>query len=171
MNSRGGGGGRDRLRRDPPPSRSDDVGGGGRRPSRHLWVGNLSQNIQEYDLTRHFEEFGELDSVAFQPGRHFAFVNFKNDEDGIAALKVLQGFPIDGNPLKIEFVKVVSFAPLLSVNFHDFYIFSFSFASSARMYCHSFSELNSVGVDDRCLGIILLMINKSSFITWFKSAY
>ncbi|CAN1781419.1 Flowering time control protein FPA [Linum perenne] len=105
MNSRGGGGGRDRLRRDPPPSRSDDVGGGGRRPSRHLWVGNLSQNIQEYDLTRHFEEFGELDSVAFQPGRHFAFVNFKNDEDGIAALKVLQGFPIDGNPLKIEFVK------------------------------------------------------------------
>ncbi|CAN1315998.1 Flowering time control protein FPA [Linum perenne] len=106
MNSRGGGGGRDRLRRDPPPSRSDDVGGGGRRPSRHLWVGNLSQNIQEYDLTRHFEEFGELDSVAFQPGRHFAFVNFKNDEDGIAALKVLQGFPIDGNPLKIEFVKV-----------------------------------------------------------------
>ncbi|CAN0927266.1 Flowering time control protein FPA, partial [Linum grandiflorum] len=107
MNSRGGGGGRDRLRRDPPPSRADDGGGGGgRRPSRHLWVGNLSPNLQEQDLTRHFVEFGELDSVAFQPGRHFAFVNFKNDEDGIAALKVLQGFPVDGNPLKIEFVKV-----------------------------------------------------------------
>ncbi|CAN0927265.1 Flowering time control protein FPA, partial [Linum grandiflorum] len=151
MNSRGGGGGRDRLRRDPPPSRADDGGGGGgRRPSRHLWVGNLSPNLQEQDLTRHFVEFGELDSVAFQPGRHFAFVNFKNDEDGIAALKVLQGFPVDGNPLKIEFVKVVSFASFLPVTFMIFSISSsFSVASSANLYCRSFSELN----DDGFLGI------------------
>ncbi|CAL1408016.1 unnamed protein product [Linum trigynum] len=101
---RGGGGGRGRFR---GSSRFD--GGGGRQgshpPSRHLWVGNLSHNIEEYDLTRHFLEFGDLDKVSFHPGRSYAFINFKNDEDAIAAYKVLQGFPVDGLPLRIEFAK------------------------------------------------------------------
>ncbi|CAI0459390.1 unnamed protein product [Linum tenue] len=108
MNSRGGEGrGRGRFL---GTSRYDDgVGGGGRQgshpPSRHLWVGNLSHNIEETDLTRHFLEFGDLDRVAFLPGRSYAFINFKNDEDAIAAYKVLQGFAVDGLPLRIEFAK------------------------------------------------------------------
>lgn len=86
-------------------------GGGGRAntpPSRHLWVGNLSHNIEEADLTDQFLRFGELESVAFQPGRSYAFINFKMEEDAIASMKALQGFPLAGNPLRIEFAKAVS---------------------------------------------------------------
>ncbi|KAJ0257160.1 RNA recognition motif domain-containing protein [Hirschfeldia incana] len=87
-------------------------GGGGRKedrarnpPSRHLWVGNLPLGISERELADRFLRFGELESVAFQPARSYAFLNFKLDEDAFAAIESLQGFPLNGNPLKIEFAK------------------------------------------------------------------
>ncbi|WCJ37292.1 RNA recognition motif (RRM)-containing protein [Euphorbia peplus] len=104
---------RERLRRDSGPSRYDDSSissssshkRGSNPPSRHLWVGNLSHSLLEGDFADQFLQFGDLDSVAFQPGRSYAFVNFKNDDDAIAALKSLQGFPLAGNPLRIEYAK------------------------------------------------------------------
>ncbi|KAE8676850.1 hypothetical protein F3Y22_tig00111582pilonHSYRG01382 [Hibiscus syriacus] len=98
-----GRGGRDRSRRDHPPSGSSSRSNA--PPSRHLWVGNLSHSILEPDLTDHFLQFGELESVAFQPGRSYAFINFMNDEEAISAMRALQGFPVAGNPLRIEFAK------------------------------------------------------------------
>lgn len=112
----GRGGGRDRFRRDYP-SRFDEKmsshsGSSGRNtnnnhhpPSRHLWIGNLSHSIQEHELTNHFLQFGELETVAFQPGRSYAFLNFKRDDDAFAAINELQGFSIAGNPIRIEFTK------------------------------------------------------------------
>nr|AHZ89701.1 flowering time control protein FPA1 [Dimocarpus longan] len=101
------GGERDRFR-----PRFDDKprggGGGGRAkapPSRHLWIGNLSHSIEEADLRDQLLRFGELESVAFQPGRSYAFVNFVSEEDAFASMKALQGFPLAGNPLRIEFAK------------------------------------------------------------------
>nr|POE95351.1 isoform 2 of putative rna-binding protein 15b [Quercus suber] len=118
-----GGGGRDRFRRDYPSRFEDKMSshsGSGRNlnsnsntnsnsnnsghpASRHLWVGNLSHSILEHELTNHFLQFGELESVAFQPGRSYAFLNFKRDDDAFAAINALQGFPVAGNPLRIEF--------------------------------------------------------------------
>ncbi|MBA0736315.1 hypothetical protein Gogos_009878, partial [Gossypium gossypioides] len=98
-----GRGGRDRSRRDHPPSGISSRANA--PPSRHLWVGNLSHSILEPDLTDHFLQFGELESVAFQPGRSYAFINFMNEEEAISAMKALQGFPVAGNPLRIEFAK------------------------------------------------------------------
>ncbi|XP_062107074.1 flowering time control protein FPA isoform X2 [Humulus lupulus] len=74
-------------------------------PSRHLWVGNLAHGLMESELTHHFLRFGDLESVAFQPGRSYAFLNFVRDEDAIDAIEALQGFPLAGNPLRIEFAK------------------------------------------------------------------
>ncbi|KAL5981314.1 hypothetical protein ACLOJK_015369 [Asimina triloba] len=74
-------------------------------PSRHLWVGNLSSHVSEAALTEKFLRFGELDSVAFVPGRSYAFVNFKKEEDAIIAMKGLQGFVLAGMQMKIEFTK------------------------------------------------------------------
>uniref|UniRef100_A0A803QIG2 RRM domain-containing protein n=1 Tax=Cannabis sativa TaxID=3483 RepID=A0A803QIG2_CANSA len=76
-------------------------------PSRHLWVGNLAHGLMEDELTHHFLRFGDLESVAFQPGRSYAFLNFVRDEDAIDAIEALQGFPLAGNPLRIEFAKAV----------------------------------------------------------------
>ncbi|KAG8364783.1 hypothetical protein BUALT_Bualt18G0034700 [Buddleja alternifolia] len=82
-------------------------GRGSNLPSRHLWVGNLSHNLTESALAHHFLQFGDLESVAFQPGRSYAFINYKHEEDAFAAVKALQGFVIGGNPLKIEFAKAL----------------------------------------------------------------
>uniref|UniRef100_A0A7N0ZZ13 RRM domain-containing protein n=1 Tax=Kalanchoe fedtschenkoi TaxID=63787 RepID=A0A7N0ZZ13_KALFE len=100
------GGDRFRSRRDFPP-RSDDSKSQrvNAPPSRHLWVGNLPLNIDERTLADQFDNFGELESLAFQPGRTYAFVNFKREEEAIAAMRALQGFPLGGHALKIEFTK------------------------------------------------------------------
>ncbi|KAJ4847076.1 hypothetical protein Tsubulata_040365, partial [Turnera subulata] len=104
-----------RFRRDFPPSRSDGADGiaaaaaskrgGGNPPSRHLWVGNLPRGIMEPELAEQFLRFGELESLAYRPGRSYAFVNYKDEEDAIAAFQSLQGSPLAGNPLRIEFAK------------------------------------------------------------------
>ncbi|GLT94266.1 hypothetical protein SLE2022_120180 [Rubroshorea leprosula] len=99
----GRGEGRDRPRRDHLGSASS--GRSNAPPSRHLWVGNLSHRVAEQDLTDQFLRFGELESVAFQPGRSYAFINFKNEDDANVAMKSLQGFPLIGNPLRVEFAK------------------------------------------------------------------
>ncbi|BBG99859.1 RNA recognition motif-containing protein [Prunus dulcis] len=97
-----GASGKSRRQRRPP---AFDSKNGKAPPSRHLWVGNLSHSIMENDLTEHFLQFGELESVAFQPGRSYAFLNFKREDEAIAAMESLQGFPVAGNPLRIEFTK------------------------------------------------------------------
>lgn len=109
MASRGGGG-RDRFRRDCPP-RLEDKSHQGRPPSRHLWVGNLSHCIDENVLSQHFLRFGELDSIACQPGRSYAFINFKREEDAVSAMRELHGFPVAGMPFKIEFAKAEKSTP------------------------------------------------------------
>ncbi|KAM1657545.1 hypothetical protein ACFX1Q_045785 [Malus domestica] len=103
----GRGGGRDRF----PESRGGhglrrlDSKGGKAPPSRNLWVGNLSHSTVEEDLVNPFLQFGELESVAFHPGRSYAFLKFKREDDAIAAMDSLQDLPVAGNPLRIEFTK------------------------------------------------------------------
>lgn len=123
-----GRGGRDRPRRDYPPRdyppRSEDRSHHKRSnpPSRHLWIGNLSHSLTESTFTNHLLRFGELDSVAFQPGRSYAFVNYKHEEGAFAAMKQLQGFVIAGNSLRIEFAKAVSLVILCLFSFLNVYI-------------------------------------------------
>lgn len=106
MANRGGGDRFSRQRRDfnPRPEESKNMRVNA-PPSRHLWVGNLSHSIDERTLADQFYNFGELESVAFQPGRSYAFVNFKREEEAIVAMRELQGFPLGGMGLKIEFTK------------------------------------------------------------------
>ncbi|KAK1399251.1 Flowering time control protein FPA [Heracleum sosnowskyi] len=99
---------RERSRRDYVPRWEERSHRGGRSkapPSRHLWVGSLAHDLSERTLREHLLQFGELESVAFQPGRGYAFVNYKYEEDAFAAIRALQGFFVAGNPLKIEFAK------------------------------------------------------------------
>ncbi|XP_048434258.1 flowering time control protein FPA [Pyrus x bretschneideri] len=100
-------GGRDRF----PESRGGnglrrlDSKSGKAPPSRNLWVGNLSHSVVEEDLVNPFLQFGELESVAFHPGRSYAFLKFNREDDAIAAMDSLQGLLVAGNPLRIEFTK------------------------------------------------------------------
>lgn len=136
------GGGRDRFRRDYPSRYEDNKGNGvsGRDnrndnpPSRHLWVGNLSHSIVEEELARHFLRFGPLENVAFQSGRSYAFVNFRRDEDAIDAMRTLQGFPLAGNPLRIEFAKATRILGLHCKNWSR-YAFKALLPSSWSLGC------------------------------------
>ncbi|XP_044499263.1 flowering time control protein FPA [Mangifera indica] len=74
-------------------------------PSNHLWVGNLSAETNDADLTDLFIKYGALDSVTTYSSRSFAFVYFKRVEDATAAKDALQGSSLRGNPLKIEFAR------------------------------------------------------------------
>lgn len=99
--------GRDRFHRDYPPREEEKVhhGRNNAPPSRHLWIGNLPHGISEKFLAHHLLQFGELESLAFQPSRSYAFVNYKNEEDAFEAIRALQGFLLAGNSLRIEFAK------------------------------------------------------------------
>ncbi|XP_043689302.1 flowering time control protein FPA [Telopea speciosissima] len=102
-----GRGGKDRFRRDYLP-RFEEKGFHGKNtnpPSRCLWVGNLSHHVTEKALSEQFLRFGELDGLAFQPGRSYAFITFRKEEDATLAIRGLQGFVVSGMPLKIEFAK------------------------------------------------------------------
>ena len=68
------------------------------------------------------------------------------DDDAIDAMRSLQGFPLAGNPLRIEFAKAVSVAKLiLSVSFPADYMYIPQIFSSVRFY--SFNEGHNIGLD------------------------
>ncbi|TVU09055.1 hypothetical protein EJB05_42495, partial [Eragrostis curvula] len=90
----------------PPPRRSS--GWGVAPPSRHLWVGGLAPGVTASDLSELFLRCGDVEGIARDPGRSFAFVSFMREEDAVAAVRELQGARLGGAPVRIEFSKGVS---------------------------------------------------------------
>ncbi|GJN34250.1 hypothetical protein PR202_gb22897 [Eleusine coracana subsp. coracana] len=89
---------------DPPPPRRAS-GWGVAPPSRHLWVGGLAPGVTASDLLELFLRCGDVEDIARDPGRSFAFVSFLREEDAIAAMRELQGTRLGGAPVRIEFSK------------------------------------------------------------------
>lgn len=77
-------------------------------PSRHLWIGNVSQEASETVIRDKFAQFGEVDSVTVYSSRNYAFVNFRNLDDAVEAKNRLQGFALGGMAIRIEYAKGVS---------------------------------------------------------------
>ncbi|PRP85893.1 hypothetical protein PROFUN_06167 [Planoprotostelium fungivorum] len=73
------------------------------KPSRALWIGNISATVTEDDLKNAFSTFGEIESVRSLKAKTCAFVNFVNTEDAQNALQSLQGFVMGDMPIKINF--------------------------------------------------------------------
>lgn len=84
-------------------------------PSRHLWIGNVSQDASEAVIRDKFAQFGEVDSVTVYSSRNYAFVNFRNLDDAVEAKNRLQGFVLGGMAIRIEYAKGVS-QPLISTH-------------------------------------------------------
>ncbi|XP_073391415.1 uncharacterized protein [Physcomitrium patens] len=74
-------------------------------PSRHLWIGNVSQDASEAAIRDKFSQFGDVDSVTVYSSRNYAFVNFRNLEDAVEAKTHLQGFVLGGMAIRIEYAK------------------------------------------------------------------
>ncbi|KAF4548971.1 RNA recognition motif-containing protein 8 [Elsinoe fawcettii] len=81
-------------------------------PSKNLFVGSLSWNVDEDWLQREFEGFGNIVGVRIITDRDsgrskgFGYVEFDDIEGATAALDAKQGAEIDGRQINIDFGKV-----------------------------------------------------------------
>ena len=107
----------------PAPAKPGKQGGGdeGRAMSNNLWVGNIGRDVTDSDLYDLFSQYGALDGVTSYSTRSYAFVLFKRKEEAAAAKEALQGTPVRGLPIKIEFarpVRIIDSSLFISVHYH-----------------------------------------------------
>lgn len=73
-----------------------------------LYVGNIPYTVSEKDLQSAFSAYGNVESVKIikdrETGRSkgFAFVEFTSDDEGREAARSMNGYQINGRPLKVN---------------------------------------------------------------------
>lgn len=74
----------------------------------NIYVGNLSWNLKDQDLTDLFTPYGEVASAKIvmdkftQRSKGFGFVDMPNDEQAQAAISQLNGSEVDGRNLVVN---------------------------------------------------------------------
>lgn len=85
------------------PFRADDP----RLKSNNLWVGSLTTDTTESDLTELFGRYGDIDRITAYSARSFAFIYYRHVEEAVAAKEALQGANLNGSQIKIEYARPV----------------------------------------------------------------
>jgi len=91
----------------PPPAKKAKVADDGSAPSKTIFVGGLSWNVDNDWLAQEFAECGEVESARVQMDRNtgksrgFAYVTFATAEAAEAAL-ALAGKEIDGREIRVD---------------------------------------------------------------------
>jgi RNA recognition motif-containing protein len=73
-----------------------------------IYVGNLSFNTTEEELRQLFEQHGSVSSVSVITDREtgrprgFAFVEMGSDQEAQAAIQEMDGYELDGRPLRVN---------------------------------------------------------------------
>lgn len=80
---------------------SDDSG----FTSNNLWVGSITMDTTESDLTELFGRFGDIDRITAYSSRGFAFIYYRHVEEAVAAMEALQGANLNGGLLKIQYAR------------------------------------------------------------------
>ena len=76
--------------------------------SKKIYVGNLSYNTSETEISELFSEYGEILSTKLIEDKYtgrskgFAFIEMANEEDVYAAINALNGKELDGRTLKVN---------------------------------------------------------------------
>jgi len=74
----------------------------------NIYVGNLPYNLTEQDLRDAFERFGKVSSAKIVIDREtnrskgFGFVEMPDRQEGEAAIKGMDGQPLNGRPLRVN---------------------------------------------------------------------
>ena len=74
----------------------------------NIYIANISYGATEDGLREAFEQYGEVSSAAIIKDRDtgrsrgFGFVEMPNREEGEKAIENLDGYPLDGRPLKVN---------------------------------------------------------------------
>lgn len=75
------------------------------QPSPNIWVGNVDPNVTEHELRTCFDRFGAIERVKLFPQKNCAFINFVELNSALAAKAEMNGFPLFGQMLKVNFGK------------------------------------------------------------------
>ncbi|KAH7444270.1 hypothetical protein KP509_02G071600 [Ceratopteris richardii] len=75
------------------------------KPSRHVWIWGVSETITKEKLEAEFKNFGPLDDFRLLRDRNSALAEFKNIEDATAAVKSLNKKIIQGEELRVDFLR------------------------------------------------------------------
>ncbi|KAL4856776.1 Flowering time control protein FPA [Chlorella vulgaris] len=82
---------------DGPATRGEDPADSGKAvmvPSRHLWLGNITQKPTDEQVLEMFASFGKVDSVRVFPVKAYAFVNYADIGSAIRAMQTVDGLAI-----------------------------------------------------------------------------
>lgn len=77
----------------------------------NIYVGNLPWEIQEEELRKSFEEFGQVASATIikdkftNKPRGFGFVEMPEKEEALKAIQALNGKELKGRPMKVNEAK------------------------------------------------------------------
>lgn len=83
-----------------------------------VYVGNLTPYTTSNDIVPLFSQYGYVTETRFQSDRGFAFVKMDSHENAAMAICQLNGFNVNGRPLKCSVsISVPSTASLLSKRF------------------------------------------------------
>ncbi|KAH3766910.1 rna binding protein [Pelomyxa schiedti] len=74
-------------------------------PCRNLWIGNIHPDTTEDDIAALFRQFGAIERVRVIPHKNCAFVNFIHLDACVAAKARMQGKPLKGQPMKLNYGK------------------------------------------------------------------
>eukprot|EP01017_Pseudomicrothorax_dubius_P019832 TRINITY_DN2187_c0_g1_i7.p1 TRINITY_DN2187_c0_g1~~TRINITY_DN2187_c0_g1_i7.p1 ORF type:complete len:150 (-),score=30.68 TRINITY_DN2187_c0_g1_i7:214-663(-) len=65
-----------------------------------IFVGKLAKNVEEKDLKKAFEKFGEVKSIEMK--HSFAFIEFEGGNAAEDAIKEMNGKELDGSEIRVE---------------------------------------------------------------------
>ncbi|MCK5126666.1 MAG: RNA-binding protein [candidate division Zixibacteria bacterium] len=68
-----------------------------------LYVGNINYNVTVEQLTKLFEQFGEVTHVNLLEGRGYGFIEFTTQDNAQKAKEELDGKDFEGRNIKIDF--------------------------------------------------------------------
>eukprot|EP00457_Paulinella_chromatophora_P006594 gb/GEZN01006613.1/.p1 GENE.gb/GEZN01006613.1/~~gb/GEZN01006613.1/.p1 ORF type:complete len:522 (-),score=31.45 gb/GEZN01006613.1/:73-1557(-) len=73
------------------------------KPSRHLWVGNIGDDVTDHQLRVTFEQYGNVESVRVLRANKCAFVNYLSETEAMRASEALNGSKVGGQNIVINF--------------------------------------------------------------------
>ncbi|XP_011074231.1 flowering time control protein FPA-like [Sesamum indicum] len=70
-----------------------------------LWVGGINQCVSKEELQKEFVKFGQIKKFRYLRDQHIAYIYYMSVEEAAEALKSMNGKPISGDKIHVDFLK------------------------------------------------------------------
>ncbi|XP_011074230.1 flowering time control protein FPA-like [Sesamum indicum] len=75
------------------------------KPSNILWVGGINQCVNKEELQKEFVKFGQIKKLRYLKDQHIAYIYYMSVEEAAEALKSMNGKPIGGDKIHVDFLR------------------------------------------------------------------